>query len=59
MAVLEVTIRGKLKLDDDLVEPFKAQDSEDQLRGFLDEAEAVTVTVRELKPAAKPEAAQE
>ncbi len=57
MAVLEVTIKGKLKLDDDLVEPFKVQETEDQLRGFLDEAESVTVTVRELKPAVKAEPA--
>jgi peptidoglycan hydrolase CwlO-like protein len=46
MAVLEVTIKGKLKLDDDLVDSFKAQETEDQVRGFMDEAEDVTVTVQ-------------
>ena len=59
MALLEVTIKGKLQIDDDLVEPFKAQEPQDQLMGFLDEAGAVSVSVRELKPAAKPEPAQE
>jgi hypothetical protein len=50
MALLEVTIKAKVKLDDDLVEPFKAQETEDQIRGVLDEGSEFLVSVREVKP---------
>ena len=61
MALLEVTVKAKLKLDDDLVDSFKAQETEDQIRGMLDEGTGFSVSVKQLpdKPAAKPEAAQE
>jgi hypothetical protein len=54
MAVLDVTIKAKVRLDDDLVDSFKAQDVEDQIRGVLDEGTDFSVTVK--KAAEKPAA---
>lgn len=57
MAWLDVAIKGRLQLDDDLVESFKAQDMTDQIRGFLDEGQDFTVTVkRTAQPAQKAQA---
>lgn len=46
MATLEVTVKGKLTIDDDLVESFKAQETGDQIRGLLDEGQDFSVTVK-------------
>ena len=54
MAWLDVTIKGRLQLDDDPVEPFKVQDMTDQIRGFLDEGQDFTVAVKRVsQPAQK------
>ena len=44
--VLDVTIKAKLRIDDDLVESFKAQEAEDQIRGVLDEGSDFSVVVK-------------
>jgi len=55
MAVLEVTIKAKVRLDDDLVESFKAQEKEDQIRGVLDEGTDFAVTVQKNQKLSKQE----
>jgi len=44
--ILDVTIKAKLRIDDDLAESFKAQDTEDQIRGVLDEGTDFSVVVK-------------
>lgn len=55
MAVLDVTIKAKVRLDDDLVDSFKVQDVEDQIRGVLDEGTDFAVTVQKNQRLSKEE----